>query len=608
MPLCHIDAPAAIYNDVTGRYVGENHLSSDYIKRIKGWLLGCSSHPKCCITMSGSRTLDASNASLPTRCIQVLRNGCRIAETGMLTGSYITLSHRWTPVTERSRTTTSNIEARRVGGALWLKELPKLFTDTIDLARKLKISYIWIDSLCIVQQGDDGADWQRESVRMGEYYQKALVTIAATSGSNNIGLIPPRTSLAPKIVRLPYWNSRTGSREGYFYVYLYSTKVYQQYDSSVLQTELFQRGWVFQEFLLSRRILYFTITGAWFECQQDSPCNEQGELVESWASNDNSTAVNIQQLHKRSIMFQTGFIWHLWYRLMESYSVLSFTEPNKDRLTALSGIASEFMEAMRLHAPSQAVGGGMEFVSGLWMYDLHRGLLWEQQQQPQQQQSPANYASRRLSRFPSWSWASITCPVIWQNKEKQGGKLNMEFISLITSHGEVITKQSLAEAAYTEIALTQSKLRIGNHITGLLVNGVAPLVLVGAKYQDERELDIASTVSHSRKTERNAWRTVCSSLRPTEVAGWASLEHPDYQDDSSFRHGVQLFALHVSTSTNVGVAYGLGFITPWHSVFNVLFLRNTHDQKYERVGTGKLFGKEIETQFHRGNQRLMELV
>ena len=44
------------------------------------------------------------------------------------------------------------------------------------IARALDIRYLWIDSLCIVQ--DDPADWEAEAARMKDFYAEILFTIA----------------------------------------------------------------------------------------------------------------------------------------------------------------------------------------------------------------------------------------------------------------------------------------------------------------------------------------------------------------------------------------------------------------------------------------------
>ncbi len=59
-----------------------------------------------------------------------------------------------------------------------LTQLPKTFADTVLVARCLGIQYIWIDSLCIIQ--DDKQDWKAEAAKMWQVYANAYVNVAAT--------------------------------------------------------------------------------------------------------------------------------------------------------------------------------------------------------------------------------------------------------------------------------------------------------------------------------------------------------------------------------------------------------------------------------------------
>jgi hypothetical protein len=60
-----------------------------------------------------------------------------------------------------------------------ITELPKTFQDAIQLSRRLNNRFLWIDSLCIIQ--DSKEDWLKESVVMGDIYKHALCNIAATA-------------------------------------------------------------------------------------------------------------------------------------------------------------------------------------------------------------------------------------------------------------------------------------------------------------------------------------------------------------------------------------------------------------------------------------------
>ncbi|KAH8599532.1 heterokaryon incompatibility protein-domain-containing protein [Bisporella sp. PMI_857] len=114
---------------------------------------------------------------LPTRVIDVgsdyQRECPKLLECGGQTGSYIALSHCWGSG-RHFTTETSNI-SERMKGMTW-GSLPKTFQDAISITRKLKIRYLWIDSLCILQ--DDSADWDKELSKMSDIYKNSYLTIA----------------------------------------------------------------------------------------------------------------------------------------------------------------------------------------------------------------------------------------------------------------------------------------------------------------------------------------------------------------------------------------------------------------------------------------------
>jgi Heterokaryon incompatibility protein (HET) len=57
------------------------------------------------------------------------------------------------------------------------RRMPRNFVDAVRTCRRLNIQYIWIDSLCILQ--DDKNDWEREAGTMHDVYRNAEFTIVA---------------------------------------------------------------------------------------------------------------------------------------------------------------------------------------------------------------------------------------------------------------------------------------------------------------------------------------------------------------------------------------------------------------------------------------------
>ena len=95
-------------------------------------------------------------------------------------GFYATLSYRWgskVPLRTTQRTLKRHMQS------LEFQNLPQTFQDAIRVTRLLGIRYLWIDSLCIIQ--DDHQDWLNQAAEMGSIYQHSLVTIAVHSAQNS---------------------------------------------------------------------------------------------------------------------------------------------------------------------------------------------------------------------------------------------------------------------------------------------------------------------------------------------------------------------------------------------------------------------------------------
>ncbi|KAE9373648.1 hypothetical protein N431DRAFT_284162, partial [Stipitochalara longipes BDJ] len=88
---------------------------------------------------------------------------------------YFCLSYCWGDGYSIRKTTTDN-KARNLNSIVFSELLP-LFRDAVIYTRKFGFQYMWIDSLCIIQ--DDDADWQAESTRMTEIFQNSVLILAS---------------------------------------------------------------------------------------------------------------------------------------------------------------------------------------------------------------------------------------------------------------------------------------------------------------------------------------------------------------------------------------------------------------------------------------------
>lgn len=313
----------------------DNRPWIDYRDILGNWLRECESHPRCKRTMSGRAVIDTRAAPLPTRCVEVLKRGYRLRKTGSGRGKYIIVSHHWAKDTAACSTTEDNIASRLLE---WSGPLPTRFLDVIELARKLEVEYVWIDSLCIIQRGHDGVDFNRESLKMADYYQHAWFTVAITAKTAEDTLYPPEAPSPPTLTRLPYYNRACGM-EGFLYVYLLDDETNRQYRESVQRSEVSNRGWVFQEWLLSKRIVYFTPYGMFLECQSTLPLSERQETVSQEALESDDVPRHKLQLFDHRTREHQDSVFRSWCLTVELYSHLPLTFPEKDRIKALAGVA-----------------------------------------------------------------------------------------------------------------------------------------------------------------------------------------------------------------------------------------------------------------------------
>ena len=181
-------------------------------------------------------------------------NGLHLYQSNGHSGLYIALSHRWSKSDEQFRTEKSNFKTRCK--EINFYELPKTFQDAVTVTRKVGVEYLWIDSLCIIQDDDD--DRRRECSRMEEVFASAYCTLAATSAKDcSQGLFREDNEVS------------LGPENRYS---LCIRDVDEDFSRDVEQAELNQRGWVFQERALSLRIIHFTATQTYWECGKMASC------------------------------------------------------------------------------------------------------------------------------------------------------------------------------------------------------------------------------------------------------------------------------------------------------------------------------------------------
>ena len=101
---------------------------------------------------------------------------------------YLALSYVWGEVAN-IRLTTGNRSSLLLPGGIRKAgpKIPRTVRDAIELVRRLDARYLWVDTLCLVQ--NDPADLARGVNVMDEIYERSWLTIIAADGHNaNAGL------------------------------------------------------------------------------------------------------------------------------------------------------------------------------------------------------------------------------------------------------------------------------------------------------------------------------------------------------------------------------------------------------------------------------------
>jgi len=521
---------------------------------------------------------------LPTRCIAVQQDSIKLRRTLGEQGAYVTLSHRWTPSTEHVSTCMQNLEHRLE--SLEEGELPKTFQDAIAVTRRLGLPYLWIDSLCIVQSGDDGADWRREAMKMGQYYQNSVFTISALEAFDD-GFLRRRAACTPgNLVRLPYRN-RSGEQVDFIYIDRRSGSVQRDYVAYVLHSTLMSRGWVLQEWLLSRRIVHYSSVGMFVECQSKDPRNEFGESVRTHSRSGLSLLQKIlgdSMIDLKKSYCNMGMtsrsIYLLWARIVESYSERALTKFDSDRIVALAGVAKEIRERLVITSPAapERNGHDIAYVAGWWLDDIHNGLLWE---------------SRNLHQYsthpPTWSWSAFNGSVIFRSK-----KASMERACTVS---RVILADEFSGLPHpaTSGPNVSSSCDVDNKFGCLVIKGKVHLVLVGRRLENDEQARVAGYTGVGTEFSHH-WRAITSPEAPSEHIGWVSLNSPHARtmiDPHQSMAAMQ--ALHVSTERGVFGGLQFGGLGLTHDVYSILLV-SPHDasgqhreNRYVRCGVGRIF-------------------
>ena len=293
---------------------------------------------------------------------------------------YAALSYCWgsaADVTQQLRTEKCNLNDRT--NNIPDDSMPRVIRDAIRVCRSVGIRYLWIDSLCIIQ--DDTADWERESAMMGQVFGHALVTIFATSSHSCHQSFLKRKR---QRVVLPFLSGITSSVDGQFslvrsgsYLATAERDPWGWPGTDLMQSVWSSRGWTHQEYLMSPRRLIFGHNWLHFECGNfmDTETGYFRELLDRDVSRNAPRSFHAILSHTNGLL--PAELYQKWDdNVLHRYGRLKFTN-ELDKLPAISGLAKALSDVLCAYHASER--SGRNYLAGLWKEDIKSSpfpLLW----------------------------------------------------------------------------------------------------------------------------------------------------------------------------------------------------------------------------------------
>lgn len=416
----------------------------------KAWLQSCENTHDC----ENLRGRSASNW-YPKRLVDITDTALpRLLETQSERPCspyrYATLSHCWGSNPDFITLTTENFAGFCKGVAI--DSLPRSFRDAIVVCNHLDIRYIWIDSLCILQ--DSHSDWLLHAVEMSSVYQNCHLNLSfdvaenprqgaftrrntdllqdcyafstipgdldlanmrsadsSSSESESSGIVsdgPPDTSHSDKDsqegssaeVDSAKGDSVNPTRDALRFLVFAPGLDYGMSGASHLP--LSRRGWVVQERLLSPRVLHFMDDRIRWECDCKSSLHEGlPHGLPDIEDYFNHAIDTFDCFPERYTMGSKRQHFVHWANIVRMYSQRLLTYPEKDKLVALAAVAQRFAAVF-----------SEEYYAGHFRENMPFDLCWEVIGRKSGQDSS-------VRRYPTWSWTSVDAEV-WPGRIPDG--------------------------------------------------------------------------------------------------------------------------------------------------------------------------------------------
>lgn len=185
------------------------------------------------------------------------------------------MSHCWGPIVPKRLLLEILLDFRQsipTGG------LSRTFKDAINATQILCKQYIWIDSLCIIQNSAE--DWQAEAAMIGQVYASGFCNLAATAASEGSqGLFLDNLPTAQVLIEFNDTKDLWHLNE----------KPSYHWEDILNYAPLNWRGWIFQERFLSTRVIHFGRSRVYWECGKKKCCEWTGREEDAQLSSGTRT-------------------------------------------------------------------------------------------------------------------------------------------------------------------------------------------------------------------------------------------------------------------------------------------------------------------------------
>jgi hypothetical protein len=237
------------------------------------------------------------------------------------------------------------------------------------ITRRLGYPYLWIDSLCIIQ--DDQSDWEKECQKMCTVFENSSFTISALRAGDGFDGLLNKREIKPAVpIRLAA-GGMVSIRQAPVGL-----------TAEIRISPMNKRGWILQERLLSPGLLHFGHRQMYWECCSHTASESRPNLAPHTEGRVKYLLIDAQ---RNALQSDSQDPYLLWYKIVDIYMEKELTI-DSDRLAAILGLADRFYKL-----------SGAGFLAGLWFEDLHRGLLW------MRKYGYTGFTSNSSS-VPSWSW------------------------------------------------------------------------------------------------------------------------------------------------------------------------------------------------------------